>query len=1747
MGTRLDALETSMGDVFRRLNLDTLTEQAEKLKQQQEQLQLQMAQRNQEYNSKSRPPAAAAATTTAAAPVTSAPVVPLRGVVPRPAHSPARPASRTEPAAASSPLASSPALSTRPAHSPSTKTYARASEALQKAREARGVAAAAQSVPRLSAATPAAINLASPGGALTSHTASPPSAARGGAAPLPPPPPPSGHVPQSRAISPVRGPLTDASRLDTSKDSSLSASNLFPGPNLLAIPTPVLPYPREMPAPAAAAAAAPQPSTSPAHTLPAVSPRTTVQRTPLPSVAASVAPSSHATASAAAAAALHDVFNAQPSVSPQSDVDANAAADENNGGDGDDDNDEGAVVSSVAYEGSVAPEPHSSAPTPAPAGGSAFSAPAADAFRDLSAPPSQQAQQAPGSEHSTAALAELEEHKRRLEKQEADTKRAQEQIEELHQLLEAATSSAAAAGGGAAASDGEAGSNNNYNNTNNNSSDANPRASTPASAAGGGGAGQGDDSSSAREREREHKEQLRAAYEIHVQQQNRIEQMEQILSSAGVGGGSASVAASDRGDVLLPHGDAPSTPVSEGAVLQELRRIHEQSSSLAERLQAVERLRSASPVAPSQASSRTPVRTPLSAKKKPSVRGISPGPTWSPSSRGPSKQQSNASLPRGRSATATSADFASGGGGGSNVSIRIRGQSQTPGQSSFEVPQATATASSGRRRSRSSVFHDRAGVGSLGSGVLLDDGGGGVREDEGRAPSQGRGSEATTGYSVDRFGYTKAALRDHHRRSSLRGSTGGGDGDSGRYAFGSTLRIKIEPTRGGRRSRASSAASRRAPPPTSAVAPPPNRHRLENVLLAVTRGEQGADLGGRRGSGAGASRPSPLPGMRATELGERASQSPDGCDVGGADAVRELVIPLPECCRDLPLADGGVTPATLRNAAQVNLQEVATYYAGWLGGGGLETEEAAAVLALLPLSSLPADSFVSVCGAVSEALARGRDLTLGGQLSLLRAVRLLATAKFHDNAAHFGALFATLVGMLRDPGCTELVPRVVTTLLAFGARGLGVLLKEASGEPPDHETSLQDADGGVSGWNSCLLTLIANQPCVVRHVVIPLILRDLRDGTQERAEAACNALVGLQRHRPPVLGQLGEALVAGKIDRRVVCTAIRVLGGADGVSLLQSLLGHHSHRVRQAAVWGLGLHAPEGGEPNPDFDFRPGEHQPRPPFGKLSARCTCVVHAELPSLELVRSPKARLPPPVLYFQPQLDPECPPHLETHIIVDSSVMLQQCSEVARSGELDLSIGQTLAKSEIPDIPVDMPTRPQFIRAAYSVSKVSEEDTANMMLFLTTFSPITEGRGILSPSLRAWQKKLRTPSQPCISKLPHIPRATQPRIVSALSNVVSAGGDAPQDLKVKEEALHVLRWFAPEVVEPCVKSLKQTLHGPHPTLRSGVVVLLSELVRQGCDRGAVTDIVGLLTSKLNDPHPRVRLACVVALRSTSLPASLLPALLRFVRDGKINRYQVAHTAALVVPKGVQALVDAARAQSIEAGTRKACMYGLGKIGSADLHHKHPQLNEAVAECLASAAADDGNSAEVREQALLSLACFAGVVVNPLSPPQQRPSAPRDLQSVGDTQRKGVLAADTAAGLVHADDPRLRATAAVVLAMCGKRGVCTLQEIILKKQCAVAAARLTAVRALPHVPNKATLYKTALLASNDVDSDVRHAALDVMFSCPVEQVAIDLRRLPTAQIDEVRNSTLDVLNSRRHLLTPMIASQMHALLDLL
>eukprot|EP01063_Lacrimia_lanifica_P011719 TRINITY_DN18430_c0_g1_i2.p1 TRINITY_DN18430_c0_g1~~TRINITY_DN18430_c0_g1_i2.p1 ORF type:complete len:1697 (+),score=574.62 TRINITY_DN18430_c0_g1_i2:130-5220(+) len=1186
-----------------------------------------------------------------------------------------------------------------------------------------------------------------------------------------------------------------------------------------------------------------------------------------------------------------------------------------------------------------------------------------------------------------------------------------------------------------------------------------------------------------------HREALQMAFELHAQQEQRIREMEQLLE-AERSGGAGGAASPSVGDVPM--------------VMEELKKIQQQNDKIADKLTRADE----KPTTPSSSMRHmTPPRFPPPGSRRRPSQTSNEDATWSPS---------------------TSIR-----GGARGVGVRKGSEFPglpPPSDSGDDDIDPVAHLVGGRRPS---------------------------------ASLQSGGSK----YSYTRHALGRKASATPQTRTLVGPRRKSSDTPAKhlpekQYAFGSTVKVKVavnahthtsaQHTSKGPRRQGSVPPQERAQR-SKVISPPPNRHRLgvvpqQRQARSVARSTSAGGAG--RGWATRETPPQSVVRSHSDRTSERHSDSMENrcdrersptrlpppvsehvVDRAGLDAPMAcLVLPLPNCCRTLPLSDEGLTPQSLAKVAQLHLSEVVNHYVEWLNTGASppEMEEAAAMLSILPLSSLASHTFGVVCRAVINLLVDFASLGQDLILYLLRVLRLLCTSRSHERLPQWNVVITVLIDILRHPDCVTLIPSVVNSLIAFGTNGLSVLLKEASARPPQHDPCLLQ-NGAVSGWNSLILTLLANQTSVINNIVVPLVLRDLRDGTPERAEAACNALIGLAHFKPKVLPQLGESLTAGKFDRRVACMAIRMIGGDEGVSMLQNLLSHHSHKVRQAAVWGLGLHAPGDFEQNPDFDTLPTDHQPKPPFSKFNAQTTTVVHAELAALDVAHS--ARMPPPVLYFQPQLTPDCPPYIETHIIIDACVMLQQCSDLARNDSLDLSVGaQPQTKiAELPQPQDGDPVRYTFMAAAKALAVPAEVDMRTTSLFLGTFRPVTGGRGVLSPSLVNLQRTLKTLPPAAATKLPNVTRTVVSRVVGVLVNLAAGGGDTQQEVKVKEEALHVLRWFSVDDIEPALRALTGVLDGNHPTLRSAVVVLLSEVLRRGRERGSTSDVTGMAAVRLNDSHPRVRLASAIALRSAELPRELLPVLLHCLRDGKINRHQVAHTVACIVPKGVQALVDAANAQSIEDHTRKACIYGIGRVSQEALH-TYPHLNESVSDCLAFACSEM-NAVEVREQALLSLGCVSGVLEAPMDPPTGRVAKAREDQFT-DAKRKTAVLLDKACELLGTDEPRVRDLAAKVLALSGKRGVCLLQEAILKPKIAVAASRLSAVKALPAVANKATMFKTALLATDDTDGAVRCEAHNALFSSPVRAIAADLRQLPATALHDVKAACSVVLGRTRHTL---------------
>eukprot|EP01064_Diplonema_japonicum_P012768 TRINITY_DN2012_c6_g1_i1.p1 TRINITY_DN2012_c6_g1~~TRINITY_DN2012_c6_g1_i1.p1 ORF type:complete len:1441 (+),score=284.22 TRINITY_DN2012_c6_g1_i1:186-4325(+) len=937
----------------------------------------------------------------------------------------------------------------------------------------------------------------------------------------------------------------------------------------------------------------------------------------------------------------------------------------------------------------------------------------------------------------------------------------------------------------------------------------------------------------------------------------------------------------------------------------------------------------------------------------------------------------------------------------------------------------------------------------------------------------------------DKYRYTREALKQRSS-SSRKEKLHHRD-----YAFGSTVKIKIDQGK----IRKPVVHKEKVP-----VTMPPNRHRL-----------------GRSRSGSVSRTPRVGPTAVKAMSWETWEEVDDDIVNPGARvatvSVEELQLPLPDCCKSLPLTDGGVSPQNVAQLAHLHLADIVAHYSNWLKiSPALELEEAAAFLCCLPLSSLPGNIATTLCSKVLDLLGRADGLSYDVLLFLLRILRLLGTGATH--LPQMDEVFDILASLMRNPDLIELTPGVVSTLLAFGPKGLSVILEEASRPPPQpHEDLMREH--AVSGWNSMVLTLLINQPAITMNVVLPLILKDLREGTPERAEAACNALTGLYTYNPRVLGQLGDVLTSGRFDRRVVCVAIRMMGGTEGVALLQGLLSHPSHRVRQAAVWGLGLHTPLLDGSIRDFDEAfPEEHQPLPPFERLSVGCTTVVHAELPSLEHFNIHTAvGQPPAVLYFQPQITPNCPPYIETHIIVDACVFIRQCRELVSKGVLDLSVGQQLRPAFLQ--PSRKSVRELFIQAAKHHTALTPDENRHVTLFLGSFTSVTRGQGVMSLSMKRWKETVR-PLSSKRTTLPEVPHRVVSRIVSALSSTIMSDRSSQQDVIVKGEALSVLRWFPPEELELNFKTLKPLMESPHASLRASMVQLLAVLHRSSV-RSATVDVNGLLVTRLSDTHPKVRLAAVIAFRCGEVPQGILQTLLTVLRDGKTNRYQVAHTMA-GIPKGIEAMIGISKMSAVDDVTRKAALYGLGRVAD-DV----PSM-EAVVQCLVEGCQRD-KSAELREQALLSLGTVCRVFHAPLMPPAVREQAegaqPRVLY-------------DHASEMVYHEDSRLRDVAACTLCLCGKKGVSLIQEILLKPRVASYSVKLSAAKALHLIPNKATLYKTALLTTSDPDASIRDLASQALLSVPPKRIVIDLQHLTPSSLAEVKAASQEVIAKSGERLPP-------------
>uniref|UniRef100_A0A7S1KM31 Uncharacterized protein n=1 Tax=Percolomonas cosmopolitus TaxID=63605 RepID=A0A7S1KM31_9EUKA len=155
------------------------------------------------------------------------------------------------------------------------------------------------------------------------------------------------------------------------------------------------------------------------------------------------------------------------------------------------------------------------------------------------------------------------------------------------------------------------------------------------------------------------------------------------------------------------------------------------------------------------------------------------------------------------------------------------------------------------------------------------------------------------------------------------------------------------------------------------------------------------------------------------------------------------------------------------------------------------------------------------------------------------------------------AAVSVLIKMLKDVTLYALYESILKTLFNIGSVGLEALLEAAS--------------NAASEWDSFILTHIANHPAVQEHVVVPALIRESQVGDMARRLSLMRALASLgSRAASKATSIMLNVLISGALNRREVATTIRYFGRQGEQMLTYLMSQNHNPRIRACAAYAFG-------------------------------------------------------------------------------------------------------------------------------------------------------------------------------------------------------------------------------------------------------------------------------------------------------------------------------------------------------------------------------------------------------------------------------------------------------------------------------------------------------------------------------------------------------------------------------------------------
>lgn len=697
--------------------------------------------------------------------------------------------------------------------------------------------------------------------------------------------------------------------------------------------------------------------------------------------------------------------------------------------------------------------------------------------------------------------------------------------------------------------------------------------------------------------------------------------------------------------------------------------------------------------------------------------------------------------------------------------------------------------------------------------------------------------------------------------------------------------------------------------------------------------------------------------------------------------------------------------------------------------------------------------FPTICGEFANILQNFQVQEDTFNLTLLKAIGAL-----HEGGRVF---IKPLIKLLKDPMLYIFYDQIVESLFSLGSDSLSELVECAS------ECN--------SDFDSFVLSHIANHPFVQQHILLGSLIRECKmqpsvvggfassESTNKQKKFAVEAIAKLGWRGTPAISTLLEMILTGALDRMLLVVALKTLG-IEGEKQLIQLLQHPNPRIRECAAFSFGISTPM----NPKL--------------KIIVNAEATTYVTIPRINFVT-----------YRNNQNEDDF------FIMLDARDLISNTRRAITDGVFDtISASDYAVSDELTEFILDILYQQKREMGIPNNNKKSSTSTPSSPANAGKYSSAPEGMTTKIDEieeasldiLRKHLKKQRETSEQADGKtMPNPENDTVNRII-LFGGGITALGNALFDTEevVRITASQTMGKIGLPEIEPIIASLTNALKDPSNRVRAAAVTAIGEILEKenncgipltSSSKSHVANLINLrgMFPLLKDNFYNVRFACCLAMRNIGdkeanrkeISKAAVPILLKILKDGSINRKEVAHTIVSLGDFGTIELMSILKKESINSSKiRTSSAYG---ISYAQINSP---LIDTVVECLFSTSKD--KIPLVRRSVVRSLGVLSSRAQNSITYLRPRSLLPFLYNFLKDSEQcVREMAADVLAsfggphgelllieGLLKDPNPLIRASAATGLLKIGPSTIRTLLLALYDKDPMVFKSVTTALETI-------------------------------------------------------------------------------------